>query len=265
MLIISSRDDFWESSDLSDFDEVRDVELNDDSLGVKLEKPELLTRLEERRILLLIHGYNNEEDDVVRAYNIIERSINSLVGDHYDLVVGYTWPGGDDGRDYFAAKNRASAVAPRAGRWFEDINTSCRSLDVMCHSMGARVALLALGGSGSRPVRNLFTMAAAVDNESIQVGEQYHQATQACEAAYVFHSKNDPVLKRAYRLAEWDNALGLTGPEDPSDILQQSPNVKVINSRRVITRHGAYKSSAPIYGFINSELTAPALGQYFTF
>ena len=56
--MISSREDFWESSDLSDFNEVRDVELNDDSLGVKLEKPQFLARLEERRILLLIHGYN---------------------------------------------------------------------------------------------------------------------------------------------------------------------------------------------------------------
>lgn len=262
MLIISSRDNLWESSDLSDSDKIIDVSLNDDSLGKEVSIADFLGHLANKRVLMLIHGYNNEEDDVVRAYNIIEQNINSNVSQQYDVVMGYTWPGGDDKFEYFAAKNRASAVSPRVGRWVGDMNLHCNSLDIMAHSMGVRVALLALEGFPANTVRNVFTMAAAVDNESIQQDEQYYSSTQSCTQTYVFHSKNDPVLKRAYQWFEFNNALGCTGPEDPSDIIQNSPNVKVINSKRVINRHGGYKNSGAVYRYINDELAGNPHGQY---
>jgi pimeloyl-ACP methyl ester carboxylesterase len=50
------------------------------------------------------------------------------------------------------------------------------TLDVMGHSMGCRVSLLALQGKLLLPkmIRNIYLTAAAVDNESIEKDEEYY-------------------------------------------------------------------------------------------
>ncbi len=212
---------------------------------------------------MLIHGYNNEEDDVVRAYAIIDKHINTYVSNHYDIVIGYTWPGGDDPLDYFSAKRRSGAVSRRVSWWLSDINSSAKCLDVMTHSMGSRVAFLSIQNPKEK-IRNLFTMAAAIDNESIQINEPFYSSTQLCGKVYVFHSKNDPVLATAYQVSEWDSALGLTGPEDTADIINNSKNVKVINSKNLIRVHGGYKTCVPIYLHINNALNGSLTHQFVT-
>lgn len=264
MLLISSRKSFWDSNELSETDEVRDVNLLDDSLGDVITNESFLNSLENKSVLMLIHGYNNEEDDVVRAYAIIEQYVTGHIPDQYDMVIGYTWPDGDDPSDYFSAKRRAGAVSRRVSWWLSDINSKVKCLDVMTHSMGSRVALLSVQSANKITIRNLFTMAAAVDNESIQNNEKFHSSTKLCKSVYVFHSKNDPVLAVPYRAAELDDALGLTGPEDPADIIENSGNVKVINSKNFIKEHGSYKTCIPVYSYINNELNEKFSRQFVT-
>lgn len=255
MLMISARKDFWDSNALSDSDEIRDVVLMDESLGDTMSEVDFLSRINGKRVLMLIHGYNNEEDDVVRAYDIIERKANSMLKSAsgeaiYDTIIGYTWPGGDDGLDYFAARRKSGAVAPRVDRWLAKMTTVAKTIDIMSHSMGCRIALMAQKNCSVKRLRNIFTMAAAVDDESIESNQEYYDATQACGGVYVFHSVNDPVLARAYRVAEMDRALGYSGPEDTASIIDHSNNVKVINCKNIIRKHGAYKETDPVYHYI---------------
>jgi len=270
MLMISSRKSFWSSTRLSDTDEIRDVGLDDDSLGRRVAEGRFLDRLRNRRVHLLIHGYNNEEDDVVRAYGIVLRQMTALGfigrGKPYDMLLGYTWPGGRLRASFPVAKARAGAVAPRVARWLAKIVAVARAVDINTHSLGARVALLALAEGGVR-VRHQFHLASAVDDESIEFGRRYYPATQACDRFYVFHSKHDQVLRVGYRLGdlpEFDAALGWGGPEDSASILAHSPNVRVVNCKQVIDAHGAYKYSREVYGFMRRELTDPQPGQFFT-
>lgn len=264
MLLVSSRKNFWDSTALSDNDAVREVNLQDDSLGDTIENKDFLAMLANKTVLLLVHGYNNEEDDVVRAYSIIESHINTHVPRQYDSIIGYTWPGGDNSLDYFSAKRRASAVSRRVAWWLSGIKATVSNVDIMTHSMGSHVALLSMQNMHRLRIRNLFTMAAAVDNESIQKNEKFYSSTRSCNRVYVFHSKNDPVLSGPYRAAELDDALGLTGPEDPADIITNSKNVKVVNSKTLIREHGAYKTCIPIYAYINKELSGTLSKQYVT-
>ena len=141
----------------------------------------------------------------------------------------------------------------------------------MGHSMGVRVILKALKTRPEPVVRNVFTMAAAVDNESIEVGEEFFLSTRRCQNVFVFHSKHDAVLKLAYIAAEFDFALGLRGPEDPHDIISHSPtadpappNVFVANCKHHIRRHGAYKRTDVIYDYISSFLGGMVPDQYET-
>ena len=71
-----------------------------------------------------------------------------------------------------------------------------------------------------------FMMAAAVDNESVESGERYFEATSYADNTYVVHSKNDGTLSGGYRVLEWDRALGHSGPENVDDIDNRT---KVIN------------------------------------
>jgi hypothetical protein len=129
------------------------------------------------------------------------------------------------------------------------------------------VALAALGEASSQVVRNAWDFASAVDNESIEHGERYFDASRQSARVYVFHSKNDPVLRMWYRLGDFpdfDTALGDSGPEDPRAIIDHSPHVMVINCKDIVTSHGGYRSSGQVWSFMAQELTSPTNEQFVT-
>ena len=264
MIIISARKGFWDNNIISNQDEIRNVvPLQTRSTG-KLKQGEFLASIKDKRVLLLLHGYNNEEFDVLRAYQIIENKTQAILPDYYDLVIGYSWPGGDDALDYFAAKRRASAIAPRLGNWLPKIKSQVSHLDVMTHSMGTRLLLSALQLEETAKIDRSFNMASAVDNESLELSEKYHEASKQCTKFYVFHSRHDGVLGFAYRAAEWDRALGFSGPEDVFNIMTFCSHVKTANCKNVVKSHGAYKNTDAVYTYIANEVGGNEAPQFAT-
>jgi esterase/lipase superfamily enzyme len=254
MLLISSRRSSWEPNSFSNNEVVKNIDLtNPNDPGSDVSDAELQAAVAGKKLHLLIHGYNNDEAAIRDSYGIIDSmmSTQGLVGPTapYDMVLGYVWPGGDLGLAYFFAKRRADKAGPRVQTLLLSVASIAASLDINTHSLGARVALQALRGVPGKPIRNLFMLAAAVDDESIEIGEKFYSSTQACIGAYVFHSKYDPVLKVWFPLSDFDMALGLNGPEDPSAIIDHSPNVKVVNCKKVIKSHTGYKSEPKIYQY----------------
>ena len=107
----------------------------------------------------------------------------------------------------------------------------------------------------------------AVDNESVEKGERYYSAAQRCQKFYVFHSKNDPVLRTWYRIGDFfdfDTALGYSGPEDPRAIMDHSRNVTVINCKDIVSSHGGYRSTGQVWSFMQQELATPGTEQFVT-
>jgi len=265
MYIISSRKDFWSNNEIVPAGniEIRDVNLQTLTDEAKTEADNLKL-IEDKKVLLLIHGYNNEPNDVMRAYATIE--VHHTIINYFDVIVGYTWPGGDGKLDYHAAKDRAASVEIHVRTFLKATLEKAAALGVMSHSMGCRISLMAFEALQHENFQKRipvwqFLMAAAVDNESIEMGERYYGSTIYDNHSYVFHSKHDPVLNFAYRIAEWDRALGQSGPESPADIHATS---KVINCKRLISEHGAYKRTRQIYEYINTELTGTPAAQYST-
>ena len=135
----------------------------------------------------------------------------------------------------------------------------------MSHSLGARVVLGALNLLPANTVRANFMTAAAVDNEVIEPHQKYFAAVRTgATESIVFHSKHDLVLKSAYRLAQWDNPLGLFGPENPAAVIEHLPNVTVGNCKNIINGHGEYKTSDQVYQFINDWMQGNVLTQFTT-
>lgn len=210
MIIISARKDFDDPERLAEDHQIKEIDLTKEKKSgspIKITKNEV----SEKNILILIHGYNNERDEVYDAYQIIEKNINSHIPNRYDMIVGYSWPGGDDWHDWWKSKSRANGVARKFRFLLESLHGLNASVDLMSHSLGARVCLKALKETDANDalVKNYYCMAPAVDNECLEPDEEFHDALNACERLFVFHSARDKVLKVSYFMAEWDRALGL--------------------------------------------------------
>lgn len=257
MLIASARANFSDPDVLGDSRHgFREIDLaSDDVVHTFADADELGQAIAGQTVLLLVHGYNNEQDDVYDAYTVIEDRVARHVAGAYDRVVGYTWPGGDMGLDWWASKNRANAVSRRFRFLLEALAGHAAAIDVMSHSLGARVVFKALKrAERAALVRHCFCMAPAVDNEVFERDEEFHDALGKAEGIYVFHSNRDGVLGWLYRVAELDCALGLSGPEDRAWIQRRARNVFVVNCKKRIADHGDYKASAPVYGYIAGAL-----------
>jgi esterase/lipase superfamily enzyme len=169
-----------------------------------------------KRVTVLVHGYNNDELDVISSYRTIDtqmRLLGFLGGPNaaYDALIGFAWPGGAAGVSFPFARQRATESAARLAHVFADLHTARAVVDLNTHSLGAQVTFEALREGQTPLVRNAWNFASAVDNESIESGERYFEASQKCERFYVFHSKNDPVLRVWYRIGDFfdfDTALG---------------------------------------------------------
>jgi len=256
VIIISSRQDFTDSENLlPDGHIIKDVELSTDNAIKTLTNADLVTAVEGKRICILVHGYNNEFFEVCDAYQIMESKIRSDLPTAFDLVIGYTWPGGDHKLEWWDAKSRANAVARRFRQLLESIS-NISTIDLISHSLGARVCLKALKEASTTLVRNYYCMAGAVDNESLESDEEFYPALRSAGQVFVLHSARDEVLSTAYRLAEFDNALGLFGPEDKESV-DTTPNIFVANCKQVVASHGGYKRSDAVFTYIGSTHIAP--------
>ncbi|MGH8627688.1 MAG: alpha/beta hydrolase, partial [Gammaproteobacteria bacterium] len=244
----------------------------DNGNGPAITPDAFLEAMTQKRITVLVHGYNNERLDVLASYRTIDAQMRLLgflgvASRPYDALVGFAWPGGATSVSFPFARGRADDTAPRFERLLADLRGCGATVDLNTHSLGAHVALEALRAASSQVVRNAWNFASAVDNESVEQGERYFDASRQSARFYVFHSKNDPVLRVWYRIGDFfdfDTALGYSGPEDPRAIIDYSRHVTVINCKDVVTSHGGYRSSGQVWSFMAQQLTSPTNEQFVT-
>lgn len=269
LLIVSCRKNFWSATEFSGADEIRRINLRT-GVGTVVQRSEFLREVARKRLTVMIHGYNSEEFDVVDAYRTIDAEMRLLgfLGTGaapYDALLGFAWPGGAARLSFTLARQRAGEAAARFSPLLADLRSANSTIDLNTHSLGAHVVFEALRDGPPQVVRNAWNFGSAVDNESIEVEERYHGASQRCQRFYVFHSKNDPVLRVWYRIGDlfdFDTALGYSGPEDPAAIMDKSHNVRVINCKDVVSSHGGYRSAGQVWAYMSRELAAPSHAQF---
>ena len=253
MLIISSRENFVDADHLARRNEVREIDLPSyRAINYDLDLPKILSG---KKVLILVHGYNNDQIEIYDAYNSIEQTISTLLPGKYDYIIGYAWPGGDSGKSWWYAKKKAEGAAQLFGELLNSL--SCSAIDVMSHSLGAAVTLGALlQGQSKKLIRNYFCTAPAVDNESLEPGRKYHNSLSVLDKIFIFHSVEDDVLRKLYTAAEWDHALGLRGPEHRNFVLtRDGDGVFVANCKRVVKHHSDYKKCLPLYQYMQSSMS----------
>jgi esterase/lipase superfamily enzyme len=196
---------------------------------------EALARLEGLSVCVLGHGFN--VDDAFGAYSEIERSLYGC----YDAFVGLTWPGSTLNLGFWSARWRAEETGRRLAAALAPLRKNKKTrLTYQGHSMGCRVGCESL--KAGLHLDDLILAAAAIGDDDLDVTRKkgYGQYLDRAERVFVAYSQNDAVLKRAYRLALWDGALGLRGPRNPRAVPQ---HVKLWDLSEHIQKHGDYKRS----------------------
>jgi hypothetical protein len=212
--------------------------------GKDLDEEEFLAGCKGKRVLVLVHGYRSETSGPY--YTRVLDGINKYgIADHYDVVIGYLWAGGYFRSDYAVSSWRADRCAKHLLNLSTILWPCATSIDVQTHSLGAHVALEALRREGLLDWQNLFLLAPAVADESIEKQERFGSVGIETGNTFVFYSKRDKVLEFMFPVGEAltghpDFALGYHGAEDASKLHQ---NVKQFDCTPFIDEHSAYRTS----------------------
>lgn len=204
-----------------------------------------------KRVVVLVHGFNNAEDEALRAYEQVrERVLRAGIADE---VLGFSWPGSRMSLGFLRAVHRANGAGRHLNEAVSILQDHGNVVTVQTHSLGARVALQALCQYGMC-VRNLVLLAPAVDDDCLCMGKEFqHAHLGVVGKCLIGYSSMDDVLLKAYRMAEWitwwfgpapdvRRALGLLGPRGivHSKIVQ-------FNGSDFVSDHGGWKDADPLY------------------
>ncbi|MDX8430889.1 MAG: alpha/beta hydrolase [Candidatus Algichlamydia australiensis] len=245
IILVSDRHGVHDADRLSDF-QVR-VKSERDSRDRWSSMPEDLwnSKIKDKKVVLLIHGYNNDYEEASEYFSNLAGGTKDL----YDTHVGYLWPGSDDPWEYFDARSLTmeSDLSLRLLKLIEEISSDAAQIDIIAFSMGCRLVLEAVKKGEQMRISNVFFMAPAIDNESLERGEISVEDISQVENLFVFYSRRDEVLSLLYPMFELDRALGSGGPENLENV---HPNVHLVDSSRYINNHSDYSSSDFIFKHI---------------
>lgn len=199
----------------------------------------------EAQILFYIHGFNNTgEAEVFPNAEKLQKLMDKVGGKNLVYVVPLIWPCDDDSiasfiNDYWddqdAADDSGSAFGRMLGKFDgwrnskENVKNPCyRRINVLAHSMGNRVLINALrhwgrhSGQVPQIFRNIFMVAADVENHVLEYGHEGELVSGAARNICVYYA-NDDLAMPASKVANLKNRvlsrrLGMTGVEDINEV-----------------------------------------------
>jgi pimeloyl-ACP methyl ester carboxylesterase len=191
----------------------------------------------ENHVFILIHGYQNSEDQARVSYHRFHASLRTALGFHDPKRLGsfwgFHWPGNH--RRYLTSVLTYPARVPEALLSAERLAEYITNMEadqevvLVAHSLGCRIALevvkrvrLAMepGEYSGGKIRMVFLLAAAVPVNLCESEDAYLKTIPDCEE-YAFYSSRDKALGLAFSFGEqmysgfWATAVGRTGePQD---------------------------------------------------
>lgn len=231
---------------------------------------DLVAAVANKHVCILVHGFNTSEGQALESYWKIASQMRAagVAGrDGYGLVIGYLWPGFATSAGYFAAVPNANRSAPFLRDFINLLRPVTLSVDVQTHSLGARVALGALRDPQAVFVDNLLMSAPAVDNHLLEPRKRFFPSTHACNRCFVYHSRQDSVLSKAYWVGDLTdglhNALGRTGPANRTVTRRDTPNVYVVDATAAVGKdHSGYRKTALYFDHWKRVLSGAPLDRY---
>ena len=218
--------------------------------------------------LLLIHGFNNNFDEVTAAYLGFDRKVRQA--GFKGNVIGFTWPSYGEWFQYFGDIEQVEHASfgflnfllkfrPLLGEHKFHVNT---------HSMGAYLLIRALAAYSridaiAEPLPDSFIVdemtffAADVSNEILETGEDGNIAVGEAKRLTSYFSSKDPVLGIS-QVVNHDGRLGLGGAERPNRLPK---NAFQIDCSTLIESHSAYRDTPEVMEDLAEVLDGTSSGE----
>jgi esterase/lipase superfamily enzyme len=202
----------------------------------------------DKDMLLLIHGFNNDFDQVTSAYFDFDRRLRKL--GFKGNVIGFTWPSYGEWFQYFGDIEQFEYAALGFLNFLLSFRPllSAKKFHVNTHSMGAYLLIRALAAysridaiadpmPGHFIVDEMTFFAADVSNEILESGEDGNIAVSEASRLTSYFSYKDPVLGIS-QVVNRDGRLGLAGAQRPKRL---PGNAFQIDCSTLIESHSAYR------------------------
>jgi len=271
MIIISTRKKFVNPDRGIEDYAVKEYELNEEGKHLlinEFSKSDFYNEVTGNKILILVHGYNNDFEDALCTYKQIEDKLITN-GNYYDHIIGFIWQGNDKPYEFVRAKHSVKKVGYELHLVLDKMISMGKQVDVMAHSLGNSVVFHSTKNKFTDgKVNNFYSIAAAVDNDSLNTEGKFYNALGNIDDIFIFYSKYDRVLRSSYKIGDKihdsfdvdsDIALGLKLPEDLEFFETKVNNVHFINCSNIVgdgnkSKHSKYKNSNLFFQFINERI-----------
>ncbi len=164
-------------------------------------------------ILLLVHGYNNAQQDAERSYDTFIGNILNAIGSarvDLDAIAKFHWPGDESTIlgstvGYPFDINHARDAAARLADYLTQIPVPTLRVTLVGHSMGCRLILEALGRitSATPDIGLVGLMAAASPVDFVRRGARLFRTGNPPRKVLKYFSEQDRVLQIAFPLGQW--------------------------------------------------------------
>lgn len=221
------------------------------------------TQLSERRIVILVHGFNVDSKSARQTYrqflNRLETEVWPTPLAKFGAFWGFHWPGDHQSQVMSVATFSVRiATAKDAGeqlaRLIVEYLRPDQEVFFVAHSLGCRVVLEALyaitvrehqqGKPLGAPVRGVFLMAAAVPHQLCEDGRKFRRRDPERPHDWVVHSENDRILQLLFTRGEWAN--GENGGEAVGRYGRPGAPERWYRTVRTKLGHGDYWSEWPL-------------------
>ena len=243
MFVISSRKGGTDARAFADWEHLFQISSGGD--WTEKSFSDLFSRVEGKRVLVLVHGFNNPFDFIKEEYRKAAYYNRRYFNGHYDLVVGYLWPGGNSHFDYFLAREHTATAAGRLRHWLAELYQNGAQIDLMGHSLAAQVGYRMLESEPEFTIGNVFSFGAAISERVLASAAKLESLLAKVRTFFAFYTRDDVVLKYGFRLLEQHTALGYTGPV-LNRKLEASGKINAIDCTGLIANHSGYLNSEPV-------------------
>jgi hypothetical protein len=210
-------------------------------------------------LLVLIHGFNNSEDDADDSYTNLRTHLAKAANGHRERIGSvweFYWPGDPTTPFGYSGRNYSAMIAgdTLAQDWVARLRRD-QTVSIVAHSLGCRVAMETIRSIRETPnwggarIGFAFLMAAAVPEPLCEPSSEYYPDMVARE--HVFYSRSDWVLWLWFR-------PGQRGVTEPGRAVGRygGPPQRWSTSTPTGLGHGEYWASADVAGDIAYHLGA---------
>lgn len=205
----------------------------------------------EGRVVLYVHGFLGQgrldiakmsgahqaaalEEALRLEFESLDREPPTVVAGMWDSST--TWP---------RAKARSVHAAETLADWLRTRDR--QSVHLVGHSLGGRVSLEALNDDPGDCIESVALLGAAVDPDS--VCQEYRPGIEAVDGpVFSYHSENDGMVCRLYRVGELSAGLGCRGSDCRGGLFRSSgrlpANYTDVDVSAQVTRHLDYYKPA---------------------